>query len=93
MSFKTIYLTLETADAHQIISSEVEGIRSKTVDESIEYRCGNGMLLAVLSHVETSSHGESKLRYQTSIITPALAQGRVKAREIHDAVADYRTSQ
>lgn len=93
MSFETISLRLEKADAHRIITSKVEGLRSKRVDKSIEYRGGDGMLLAVLSDIDSNDRAKSKLRYQTSIITPPLAHGRTKAREIRDAVAEYRKSQ
>lgn len=90
MSFKTIYLGLEKADAHRVISSTMDGLRSETVDGSIEYRNEGGMLLAVLSDGEPGERGGATLRYQTSVITPPLAHGRLKAREIAAAVADYR---
>ncbi|WP_440009903.1 hypothetical protein [Halomicrococcus sp. SG-WS-1] len=92
MSFETLYLRLEKADAHRIISSKVEGLRSKRVDDSIEYQGNDGMLLAVLSDIDSDDGRESKLRYQTSVITPPLAHGRTKAREIRDAVAEYKES-
>ena len=92
MSFEAVYLTLDKADAHRIISSDVDRIRSKTVDTSVEYRNSSGMLLAVLSEVDSDNKRRSKLRYQTSVLTPPLAHGRTKACEIYDAVADYRES-
>ncbi len=64
MSFETLYLRLEKADAHGIISAKVEGLRSKRVDDSIEYRGTDGMLLAVLSDIDSDDARESKLRYQ-----------------------------
>ncbi|RBI58423.1 hypothetical protein DMJ13_26740 [halophilic archaeon] len=92
MSFETISLRLEKADVHRIITEDVEGLRSKRVDDSIEYRGNDGMLLAVLSDIDSNDGAESTLRYQTSILTPPLAHGRTKAREIRDAVAEYRKS-
>ncbi|WP_227356035.1 hypothetical protein [Haladaptatus salinisoli] len=90
MSFKTVYLSIEKEDAHEIISQSVDNIRSKAVNDSIEYQDMGGMLLAVLSDETSKSGVKAKLRYQTSVLMPLLAHGRVKAREIRDAVEDYR---
>ncbi|WP_227376331.1 hypothetical protein [Haladaptatus halobius] len=92
MSFRTIYLDLEKEDAHDLITQSVDGIQSKKANGSIEYRDLGGMLLAILSD-EGSKHGaQAKLRYQTSVIMPLLAHGRVKAREIRDAVDNHRVN-
>ncbi|GAA0196579.1 hypothetical protein ACFFQF_32870 [Haladaptatus pallidirubidus] len=92
MSFETIYLSIEKEAAHEIVSQSVDGIQSKTVDGSIEYRDMGGMLLAVLSDAASKRSAKAKLRYQTSVLMPLLAHNRVKAREIRDSVAEYHFS-
>lgn len=92
MTFVTICLDIEKEDAHEIIVQSVDGIRSKSVNGSIEYRNTGGMLLAILSEISGEKESKSKLRYQTSVIAPFLAHGRVKAREIRRAVEDRRVS-
>ncbi|WP_327051287.1 hypothetical protein [Halomicrococcus gelatinilyticus] len=91
-SFETVHLSIDTTDAHRIIAAEVDGIRSKRVDGSVEYQVDGGMLIAVLSNDVVDGRGDSKLRYQTSILTPPLAHGEAKAREIYEAVADHRVT-
>lgn len=90
MTFTTIYLNLEKEAAHEVIIESVDGIRSKSVDDSIEYRNTGGMLLAILSTIDGKSEAKSKLRYQISVIAPFLAHGRVKAREIQQAVETHQ---
>ncbi|MCO8243284.1 MULTISPECIES: hypothetical protein [unclassified Haladaptatus] len=90
MTFATAYLEIEKEDAHEHIMKSVEGLRSKTVDDSIEYRNASGMLLAILSETDEVTGANTKLRYQISVIAPFLAHGRVKAEEIRAAVDEYR---
>jgi hypothetical protein len=91
MTFTTIYLDIGKEDAHDIISESVDGLRSKSVNGSIEYRNASGMLLAILSNADEGNGTGAKLQYQISVIAPFLAHGRVKAREIRAAVEDYRS--
>jgi hypothetical protein len=90
MTFVTIYLDIEKEEAHELIMNSVTGLRSKRVDDSIEYRNSTGMLLAILSTIDWEKEAESKLRYQTAVIAPFLAHGRVKAGEIRHAVDSHR---
>lgn len=90
VSFRTIYLSIEKGDAHEIISRSVDGIQAKTVNGSIEYQDMGGMLLAVLSDEPSKRGAKAKLRYQTAVLMALLAHGRVKAREIRDAVENHR---
>lgn len=90
MTFVTIHLDIEKEEAHELIINSVTGLRSKRVDNSIEYRNSAGMLLAVLSTADWEKKAKSKLRYQTAVIAPFLAHGRVKAGEIRHAVDSYR---
>ena len=90
MTFVTISLDIEKEEAHEIITSSVSGLRSKRVDNSIEYRNSAGMLLAILSTADWEREAKSKLRYQTAVIAPFLAHGRVKAGEIRHAVDSHR---
>jgi len=89
-SFETVHLSIDTADAHRTIIAEVDGIRPRRIDGSVEYRDDGGMLIALLSSDVVDGRGESKLRYQTSILSPPLAHGEAKAREIYEAVVDHR---
>ena len=90
MTFVTIHLDIEKEEAHELIINSVTGLRSKRVDNSIEYRNSAGMLLAVLSTADWEKKAKSKLRYQTAVIAPFLAHGRVKASEIRHAVDSHR---
>ncbi|MFH5799945.1 hypothetical protein [Haladaptatus sp. CMAA 1911] len=90
MTFATIDLEIGKEDAHEVISESVDGLRAKSVNGSIEYRNTGGMLLAILSNADGRNGVNATLRYQTSVIAPFLAHGRVKAREIRTAVEDYR---
>ncbi len=92
MSFQTVYLDIEKEKAHETILRSVDGIHSRRVNDSIEYLMG-GMVLAILSEANLKSGAKTRLRYQTSVLTPALAHGRPKAGEIKAAVDSYRISQ
>lgn len=93
MTFTTIYLEIEKEDAHDIIMESVDGLRSKSVNGSIEYRNAAEMLLAILSDANETNRANTKLQYQISVISSFLAHDRVKTSEIKRAVEDYRVTQ
>lgn len=93
MSVETTYLALEKESAARRISDRVQHVRRSSDGDTIEFRTNVGLHLATLSDalVESGERG-SKLRYRTSWIRPHLFHAHHKAREIRDAVAEFRTT-
>ncbi|WP_435359145.1 hypothetical protein [Haloarchaeobius sp. DFWS5] len=92
MRYDEVYLTLDKDTAHEQIVKKVTDVRSTTTDDKIQYRSNTGVLLATLTNtVLPSGERGSKLRYRTTLISPALSHARTQAQSIRRAVGAYRT--
>lgn len=92
MSGSGVYRTVELAagpeEALAAIRDAVPGVRVVRADDRVELYDGTGVRLATL--VGRAGGAASTLTYRTSLVTPALAPARAKARRIRGAVEPLR---
>lgn len=88
MKYSEVALTISSAEAADVISESVTGVRRTQDGDSYVYKTNSGTTLAILGPAPRRD-AESVLRYRSTMISPQLATARRKARAIRDALNKY----